>query len=186
MLDKQLCALFGIDQFNQWVMAQLDYVEDQLYASEISSPRYIELKARHQALKDARDVYWAINQKDSQKRINITGNKELNTSDSKAITEAEPATCLFEIILFDQQDDPSRFYKLTHHFDYICPLDEFPDVSIWGVDVNICVCKNGYRVIVTGQISGEHCGEALAAVDTTDWGRVSLVAITMNKVKKNK
>lgn len=186
MLDKQLCAAFGIDKFNQWIMAQLDYVEDQLYASEISSPRYIELKARHQALKDARDVYWALNQNDLKKRINITGCKKLDTPDINETVESEPTTYLFEIILFDQQDDPSRFYKLTHHFDYICPLDQFPEVSVWGVDVNVCVCKNGYKVTVTGQISGDSCGEALAAVNTTDWGFVSLVAINMSEVKKNK
>ena len=186
MLDKQLCAAFGIDKFNQWIMAQLDYIEDQLYASEISSPRYIELKARYQTLKDVRDIYCTLNHDTLKKTLNLKNSSKSETSGINESLSSAPSTYMFEIILFDQQDDPSRFYKLTHHFDYICPLDQFPDVSVWGVDVNVCVCKNGYKVTITGQISGDRCNEALAAVDTTDWGFVSLVVINISEVNKNK
>ena len=57
MLDKQLCAAFGIDEFNQWIASELVHIEEQLYESTVSSPRYIELRVRYQALKDARQRY---------------------------------------------------------------------------------------------------------------------------------
>ena len=131
MLNKQLCAIFGIDEFNQWLMKQLDYIEDQLYASDISSPRYIELRAKHQALKDARDAYWAIN----KKQLKEDTSAEIGVLKFERDVSTAP-TYKFEIIIFDQQDDPSRFHVLSHHFDYLCPLDLFPDVTIFGVEVN--------------------------------------------------
>ena len=62
MLNKDLCAAFGIDEYSQWLIKQLDYIEDQLHATEISTPRYLELRGQYDALKAARDAYCTINQ----------------------------------------------------------------------------------------------------------------------------
>ena len=169
MLDRQLCAVFGIDKFTQWVMKQLDYVEDQLYESEISSPRYIELKSRYQTLKEVRDAYCSLN---------VKAIKDQEVSDSNLYH--------FEIIIFDTQDDPSRFCKLTHHFDWICPLDQYPDVTVSGVDVDICICPNGYKITVTGLISGDNVDRVMTSLDLTDWGDASIVSVNLNCVQKNK
>ena len=91
MLDKQLCAAFGIDEFNQWIMKQLDYTEDQLYASEISSPRYIELKAKYETFKAVRDAYCEFNQKKLPFVPSSAGKKA-----------CESITYSFEISLFDR------------------------------------------------------------------------------------
>ena len=67
MLDKELCAIFGIDTFTQYIMKELDYVEDQLHEQNISPVRYIELKGRYEALKEVRDVYCELKKKNSEK-----------------------------------------------------------------------------------------------------------------------
>lgn len=67
MLDTELCALFGIDAFTQYIMKELDYVEDQLHEQNISLVRYIELKGRYEALKEVRDVYCELKKKNSEK-----------------------------------------------------------------------------------------------------------------------
>lgn len=169
MLDKELCAAFGIDKFSQWIMKQLDYVEDQLYESQISSPRYIELKSRHQTLKEVRDTYCGMQM------------KEIETQEAP-----DPNLYHFEMIIFDLQDDPSRFCKLTHHFDWICPLDQYPDVTVSGVEVDLCICPNGYKVTVTGLISGDNIDKVMSSIDLTDWGDASLVGVYLTSVKKNK
>ena len=72
MLDKELCTLFGIDEFTQYIMKELDYVEDQLYEQNVSPVRYIELKARYEALKEVRDAYRDLKKKNSEKTsVNI-------------------------------------------------------------------------------------------------------------------
>lgn len=72
MLDKELCTLFGIDEFTQYIMKELDYVEDQLYEQNVSPVRYIELKGRYEALKEVRDAYRDLKKKNSEKTsVNI-------------------------------------------------------------------------------------------------------------------
>lgn len=168
MLDKELCAAFGIDEFSQWIMKHLDYTEDQLHELQLSTPRYIELKSRYETLKEVRDTYCGIN-------LKAVETKETH----------DPNLYHFEMIIFDLQDDPSRFCKLTHHFDWICPLDKYPDVTVSGVDVDICICPNGYKVTVTGLISGEHIDKVMSSVDLTDWGNASLLEVYLTNVKKN-
>lgn len=67
MLDKELCALFGVDAFTQYIMKELDYVEDQLNDQNISPVRYIDLKARYETLKEVRDAYCDLKKKTSEK-----------------------------------------------------------------------------------------------------------------------
>lgn len=173
MLDKQLCAILGIDAFTQWIMKQLDHVEDQLYESELSSPRYIELKSKHQALKEVRDAYHLFTQ------------NKLNKAPEKEAVDDTP-TYQFEVIIFDRQDDPSRFYKLTHHFDYICPLDLYPDVTVSDVILDTCIYPDGYKVTVTGFISGQNVDRAMTALSLEGWGDASLVATHLNRIAKSK
>ena len=72
MLDKELCTLFGIDEFTQYIMKELDYVEDQIYEQNVSPVRYIELKARYEALKEVRDAYRDLKKKNSEETsVNI-------------------------------------------------------------------------------------------------------------------
>lgn len=175
MLNKTLCAIFGIDKFNQWIMSQLDYLEDQLYSPDITPLKYIEVKAKYDALKEARDAYWAIN-------------KESLKNETAANEESAPAstTYKFEIIIFDRQDDPSRYHKLTHHFDWLCSFDEHPEVIVSGVNVDLCVCRGGFKVIVTGFITGEPAAvsKVLASADLDDWGDSSLISIRTEACKK--
>lgn len=67
MLDKELCAIFGVDAFTQYIINELDYIEDQLYQQNISPIRYIELKARYEALKEVRNVYCDLKKKNLEK-----------------------------------------------------------------------------------------------------------------------
>lgn len=57
MLDKDVCQLFGVDEFKQKIMEELDYAEDQLYDPTLTPIRYIEVKARYDTLKMVRDAY---------------------------------------------------------------------------------------------------------------------------------
>ena len=42
MLDRDLCQLFGVDEFKQFIMKELDWTEDQLNDPSITPLRYIE------------------------------------------------------------------------------------------------------------------------------------------------
>ncbi len=55
MLDKKLCALFGVDEFAQWLMKELDDLEDIL--TDKSKTSNETDNARYQALLEVRDVY---------------------------------------------------------------------------------------------------------------------------------
>ena len=57
MLDKQLCKILGVDEFKQYIMKELDYVEDQLNDPQLTPVRYIEVRSRYDALKQVRDEY---------------------------------------------------------------------------------------------------------------------------------
>lgn len=61
MLDKTLCAAFGIDEFNQWIIKQLDYIEEQMHDDNISAPRFIQLQSAHDTLRSVRDIYCKLN-----------------------------------------------------------------------------------------------------------------------------
>lgn len=63
MVEKELRAAFGIDEFSEWVASELNHIEDQLSEAAVTSPRYIELKSRYQALKDARKAYMDLHYK---------------------------------------------------------------------------------------------------------------------------
>lgn len=60
MLDKVLCAAFGIDTYQQWLMAELDAIEDKLHSKLISDNEFLELKGKYDALLAARDHYCAF------------------------------------------------------------------------------------------------------------------------------
>ena len=57
MLDKELCELFGVDEFKQYIMKELDWAEEQLYDEHLPPIRYIEVKSKYDTLKAVRDKY---------------------------------------------------------------------------------------------------------------------------------
>lgn len=57
MLDPQVCKLFGVDEFTQFIMKELDQAEDQLYDPQLTPIRYIEIRSRYDAFKEVRDTY---------------------------------------------------------------------------------------------------------------------------------
>lgn len=57
MLDKDLCRVAGIDEFLQYLMAELEDAEEILYNSNLSSSNYIHWRARRDTLAELRDKY---------------------------------------------------------------------------------------------------------------------------------
>lgn len=57
MLDKQLCKLFGVKPYLEWIQNQLDDLEDQLYSGKLSSESMLKVRAKYEALIEARDTY---------------------------------------------------------------------------------------------------------------------------------
>lgn len=60
MLDKQVCKALDIDPFVQKLMAELDWAEEQLYDPNITPIKYIEVKSRYETLKELRDTYCSL------------------------------------------------------------------------------------------------------------------------------
>ena len=60
MLDKELCKLFKVDPFMEWIQNKLDDLEDQIYSNSLEGDDLIRVEAQYNALKEARDSYWAI------------------------------------------------------------------------------------------------------------------------------
>lgn len=57
MLDKWLCEQLNIDEFTQYVMAELDKLEDEIHLGNLSATRYIEVKAKYDQMREVRDAY---------------------------------------------------------------------------------------------------------------------------------
>lgn len=58
MLDKELCKMFGVGEFEQWIIAELDSAEDTLFSDEkMPIEDFIRLSSRYDTLKEVRDVY---------------------------------------------------------------------------------------------------------------------------------
>lgn len=60
MLDKELCKLFKVPPYLEWIQNQLDELEDALYSGELDSEASVQVKSRYNALIEARDKYWEI------------------------------------------------------------------------------------------------------------------------------
>lgn len=57
MLDKDLCRVASIDEFLQYLMAELEDAEEMLYNSNLSASNYIYWRARKDTLSELRDEY---------------------------------------------------------------------------------------------------------------------------------
>lgn len=66
MLDKYVCEALGIDPFVQKFMAELDWAEEQLHDPNITPIRYIEIKSRYETLKELRDTYCSLIEKNKK------------------------------------------------------------------------------------------------------------------------
>lgn len=67
MLDPQLCRIFKIDPFMEWVQNKLDDLEDELYSGKLETETYLQVKAAYDALIEARDTYWKLTSKQVHK-----------------------------------------------------------------------------------------------------------------------
>ena len=57
MLDKWLCKLAGISPFIQWLISELDDLEDLLYSESVSEETKAAVKIKYDALISVRDKY---------------------------------------------------------------------------------------------------------------------------------
>ena len=65
MLDKELCEIFGIDEFTQWLMKELDEAEEELSnKGQLVATTSI---LRYQFLKEVRDEYCKYLKKNKRK-----------------------------------------------------------------------------------------------------------------------
>ena len=182
MLDKMLCEALGVDKFTQWLVARLDWLEAEMNSPDVSPCKYIDLKAQHEAIVEARDAYKAF----KQGNLEVVSLDELIDEDEdQHEDESDPPVHMFKLSIFDTESNPSRFYKLTHHFDWICPLDLYPDVTVSDVNVDIYIVPGGYNVIVHGLISGDQMDDALSDIDLEDWGNATLINIEVDRVIKH-
>ena len=60
MLDKELCKLFNVPPYLEWIQNQLDELEDELHSGKLELDTWIKINAQYEALKEARDKYWEI------------------------------------------------------------------------------------------------------------------------------
>lgn len=65
MLDPELSKVLNIDPFTQYIMKELDRLEDELHTSILSPYRFIEARAQYNQLRAIRDEYakYITNQK---------------------------------------------------------------------------------------------------------------------------
>lgn len=57
MLDKELCKLFKVPPYLEWIQNQLDELEDALHSGELDPEAFARVKVRYDALREARDTY---------------------------------------------------------------------------------------------------------------------------------
>ena len=57
MLDKWLCKLAGISPFIQWLISELDDLEDLLYSESIDEETKATVKIKYDTLISVRDKY---------------------------------------------------------------------------------------------------------------------------------
>lgn len=60
MLNKDLCKAFNIPAFIQWLMSELDLLEDILHSSKIDPDMYEKTKSRYDVLIEVRDKYFEL------------------------------------------------------------------------------------------------------------------------------
>ena len=60
MLDKELCRIFNVDPFMEWIINRLDDLEDQIHLGSLNDEALIAVKSQYAALIEARDAYWEI------------------------------------------------------------------------------------------------------------------------------
>lgn len=59
MLDKNLSKLFGVDAFTQWLIKELDEIEEHLH-NDMDMQEFRRLQTRYATLKEVRDKYCHI------------------------------------------------------------------------------------------------------------------------------
>lgn len=64
MLDAEMCKRFGVKPFMQWIMKELDELEDLLHGNSINtSTEYAAISSRYNTLIQVRDAYVTCDQK---------------------------------------------------------------------------------------------------------------------------
>ena len=54
---SELCKYAEVDSFLEWLMIEIDSIEDLLAMHSLPATRYIDLNSRYQALLEVRDAY---------------------------------------------------------------------------------------------------------------------------------
>lgn len=57
MLDVKVAEMLNIDPFTQYIMKELDDLEDDIYSNEYSQTDLIAIKARYEQMLKVRDAY---------------------------------------------------------------------------------------------------------------------------------
>ena len=57
MLDKELCKIFKVPPYLEWIQNQLDDLEDGIYSGQLDPETLTRFKIRYDALVEARDTY---------------------------------------------------------------------------------------------------------------------------------